>query len=332
MARQHEFAGAAQLRRRRPGVAAQGLPELRQRFTRGGRVQQRADLVHEVIAGGAVGGPARVDALVIGQDLFHDQIGFGGQASPRARRRRLGQRRAQPAQVGARRGQAVDVVDTQPVEQAFAVQAQGQGVHGVEYDVVLDPHANQLVDFEEAPPVDLVGRGAPPGQAVMLAFQQLVQAAPAGHRVRRMRGARARGALHRQGRFGQGIALAAHHDGVTLGAVVRQDDGAGIQAFAVRIGQHRQQYLAAQGGVGGAPVDVEAARMRAAFAVAQHVGPPGVGDVGGHVVGHDVGDQSHAVGAGLVRQAPKGGLAAQFRADLAMVDDIVAVGGAGARA
>ena len=38
----------------------------------------------------------------------------------------------------------------------------------------LDAHADQVGDVEEASPIDLIGGGAPPGEAVMLPFQQTV--------------------------------------------------------------------------------------------------------------------------------------------------------------
>jgi hypothetical protein len=40
----------------------------------------------------------------------------------------------------------------------------------LEYLVILDPQAGQLVDVEEAAPVDLIVGGAPPGQPEMLAL------------------------------------------------------------------------------------------------------------------------------------------------------------------
>ena len=46
---------------------------------------------------------------------------------------------------------------------------------GVEHLRQLDAHAGQAVDVEEAAPVDLVRRGAPPGEPVVLPLEQPVQ-------------------------------------------------------------------------------------------------------------------------------------------------------------
>ncbi len=69
VARQHAAARGFQLLARGAHVARQGLPEYAQRRFGGRGVQQRADLVHEVVAGGAVRPPARVRAFFGGQDF-----------------------------------------------------------------------------------------------------------------------------------------------------------------------------------------------------------------------------------------------------------------------
>ena len=46
------------------------------------------------------------------------------------------------------------MVDAQAVDDALGVQAQRQGVDGLEGLVLLHAQADQLVDVEEAPPVD----------------------------------------------------------------------------------------------------------------------------------------------------------------------------------
>ncbi|MNT11237.1 hypothetical protein D3C72_1461060 [compost metagenome] len=86
---------------------------------------------------------------------------------------------AQAAQIGAGAGQAVDMVDAQAIQHAFAIQAQHQAMHGIEDRAVFHAHTNQFADLEEAAPVDLLGRGAPPRQPVVLAFQQIMQPRPA---------------------------------------------------------------------------------------------------------------------------------------------------------
>ncbi len=74
VARQHQLARPQQLRRWRPAVAGERLPEGLQRLPGVGLVQQRADLVHEIVAGGAIDGPARVEGFVLGEDFLHDQV------------------------------------------------------------------------------------------------------------------------------------------------------------------------------------------------------------------------------------------------------------------
>ncbi|MNC67146.1 hypothetical protein D3C75_1176170 [compost metagenome] len=72
------------------------------------------------------------------------------------------------------------MVDAQAVHQAALDQFEQLGVGGLEHHRAFHPQAAQLVDVEEAPPVDVVGGGAPAGQAVGLALQQQVQALETG--------------------------------------------------------------------------------------------------------------------------------------------------------
>src|ERR1044071_3859294 len=44
-----------------------------------------------------------------------------------------------------------------------------------------------------------------------------------------------------------------------------------------------------------APIDVEKAGIRGVFAVLEHIEPPGIGEVGGHMVGNQVQQESHVV-------------------------------------
>ncbi len=81
----------------------------------------------------------------------------------------------QLATVAARVGQPIDMIDTQPVDQALGDQLEYLPVGGLEHLWPLDTQAAQLVDVEEAPPVDVIAGGAPAGQAVVLTLQQLVQ-------------------------------------------------------------------------------------------------------------------------------------------------------------
>ena len=156
------------------------------------------------------------------------------------------------------------MVDAQAVDQTLGMKAERQGVHGFEDFRLLHAQADQLVDVEEAPPVDAVAGGAPPGEAIVLAFQHVAQRTRAAGRERQAMG-------------------------VVMQRLLPHLDLARRQRLLERLAQDRQQDL-----VAGQPVDVEVAGIAAGAAVAQHVGPPGVGGVGRHVVGHDVDDQAEA--------------------------------------
>ena len=83
---------------------------------------------------------------------------------------------AQASAIAARIGQAVDVIDAQAIEQTVLEQLEDLAVHGLEHLAALDPQADQFADVEETAPVDVVRRGAPTGQAVVLRLEQAVQA------------------------------------------------------------------------------------------------------------------------------------------------------------
>ncbi len=68
------------------------------------------------------------------------------------------------------------MVDAQAIHQALADQLENLAMGGFEHGAAFDPQPAQLVDVEEAPPVDVVRRSAPTGQAVGLLLKQLVQA------------------------------------------------------------------------------------------------------------------------------------------------------------
>ncbi|MNI30071.1 hypothetical protein D3C73_839010 [compost metagenome] len=80
MACQHAVARVAQLGSGVAWVATKRYPATFKLGLRFRRMQQRAHLVHEVVAGGALGGPARVQRFVVGQDFFNDQVGAAWQA------------------------------------------------------------------------------------------------------------------------------------------------------------------------------------------------------------------------------------------------------------
>ena len=82
----------------------------------------------------------------------------------------------QPAQVAARVGQAVRVVDPQPVDRALGrpARAAARGSRR-RPPVVLDPDRGQRVDVEEPPVVQLLVADPPVREPVVLAVEQLVQ-------------------------------------------------------------------------------------------------------------------------------------------------------------
>ncbi|MCY1411298.1 hypothetical protein D9M71_266820 [compost metagenome] len=99
-----------------------------------------------------------------------------------------------------------------------------------------------------------------------------------------------------------------------------------LQRHSIVATEERQQQLAGQQRVTGVPLDVEELRIRAAPSPGQQALPPGVvGTAHGHVVGHRVEDQPHAVLAQGGDQPLQRRLAAQFGVDAGRVDHIVAV-------
>ena len=124
--------------------------------------EQRADPPQQVVAGGAGGGPVLGQPLVALEDLLDDDPRVVG---------RLGQ----PAQVAARVGEAVRVVDPQPVDRSGFHQVDQERVRGVEHLRVLDPHRRQRAHVEE-PAVVQRARRRPPGlQSPPLPLEQLGQ-------------------------------------------------------------------------------------------------------------------------------------------------------------
>ncbi|MNM49995.1 hypothetical protein D3C81_610160 [compost metagenome] len=132
---------------------------------------QQRDLVHELVAGGAVDLPVAVQLLVGTEDLLDKNR----KVLQRRLKRALGQQPVDPAAqlaaVATGVGQTVNVVNPQAVDQAAADQLEHLAVGGLEHRRTLHPQAAQLIDVEEASPVDIVAGGAPAGQAIGLAFE-----------------------------------------------------------------------------------------------------------------------------------------------------------------
>ncbi len=104
-----------------------------------------------------------------------------------------------------------------------------------------------------------------------------------------------------------------------------------LERHAVVAAEERQQQLPGQQWVAGVPLDVEERCIRAAPSPGQQALPPGVvGTAHGHVVGHRVEDQPHAMLAQGGNQALQRGLAAQLRVDAGRIDYVVAMARASA--
>ncbi len=157
------------------GTAGQAGPQRGQRRFAGGVVENGGHLVHEVVPGGAVGAPGGRQAFVREQDLLDPDDRFRVAQGGGPRVPDLVQPLAQLGAIAAGVGETVDMVDPHAVDQPFGVQAQHRLVSRLEHLRHFLAHPGQPVDVEEAAPVDLVGRGAPPGQAVGLPLQQVVE-------------------------------------------------------------------------------------------------------------------------------------------------------------
>ncbi len=197
-------------------------------------------------------------------------------------------------------GEAVRVVHAQTVEHALVEQPQDRPVRGPEDLRVLHADADEVRDAEEPPVVQLRAGQPPPGGAVPLGVDQPRQRQPGG-------------------------ALAEREDVV----VVAQDvavDGEVVDLGAERVAEDGEQELSALR----LPVDVEPACVRRLRALAQDLPQRAVVARGHrHVVGDDVHDQAEAVLACRRGQRAQGRLAAEFLPDAGVVDDVVAVEGAG---
>ncbi|MDR8969550.1 hypothetical protein FEP58_05940 [Burkholderia multivorans] len=341
LAQQHAALAVDRFLRERARRARHGRPVRAERFRAGRIVQQRGDVVHEVVAGRAVDRPVGAQRFAGREDLLDVD-----------RRRRValrGEARMQPPAVRARIGEPVDVIDAYAVDESRRMEPQRQRMDRVEHRVVLDAYAGQRRDVEEAPPVELVGGRAPPREPVVLPFEHMVQARARArtarigavqHRVERMRAVRGRVRTQRRMRGGdartaaRGRGIEAFGERVQVRAVrdtqdfrIGRDrdrqlpsragdreapgrrvdaerDVAGGERVAVRRAEAGQQHLAVERRVGRMPVDVEIARIRARGAPLEHVVPPAVRRAAHtHVVRHDVDDHAQPARAAPRRAA-----------------------------
>jgi hypothetical protein len=258
-----------------------------------------------VVAGRSGDGPVVRQLLVALEDLLRDD--------PRAARGFV-----QPPQVAARVGEAVGVVDAEPVDHPRGVQLEQQRVRGVEDLGVLDPDRGECADVEEPAVVELLVRDAPVREPVVLATDEL------GERQ-----------VLRLGAHGEDVVVVAqHHLLAELG--FGRDDGVVHDELAR--GQHVADARAEHGHEQPVrllvEVDVEPARVRRLGTVPQHRPQRPVVPRGRrhrHVVGDHVDDHAHAApvrrrGERLEPLAP-----AQHVADPRVVDDVVPVRRAGRR-
>ncbi|VVN12838.1 hypothetical protein PS623_03883 [Pseudomonas fluorescens] len=351
------------------GAFADFAPKLGQRRLTGRVVLHQRHLVHELVTGGAVGQPVLMQVLVDAEDFLDvdREVLHGGFHWPSGEQ--AVDPSAQFAAVTTRVGQAIDMVDAQAIDQAAFDQLEQLRMSRLEHHRTLNARAAQFIDVEEAPPVDVVGSGAPAGQAVALPFEQLVQAMealltaaveggqgwlqrgagvdPAGQfgvqrlgvdqRLRRTaQGSEVLGQVLQLWTVAEDLAVIGRADREAV-IVMSNFEHAGrgiegqrqfavLQGLAIIAAEKRQQQLTGQQRIGGVPLDVEEFGVGAASAPGQQALPPGVvGATDGHVVGHGVENEAHAVLAQGGNQAQQSCLATQLRVDLGRVDHVIAM-------
>ena len=124
--------------------------------------EELADVIQEVIAGCPRDRPGRGQFLPGGQDLLHHDVPVPGGL-------------AQPVQVALGVGEAVHVIDPQPVDCPFGDQAQDDAVGRLEDGLVFHPQPGERLDVEEPAVGQFLGRRPPVGQPVVLLAEQLVE-------------------------------------------------------------------------------------------------------------------------------------------------------------
>ena len=150
------------------GLAGEGGVGLADGFLAGGVEEQAADPDGEVVARRPRHRPRLRQPFAGLQDLLHHHPGVGAGVA------------LQAPQVALGVAQAVGVVDAQPVHHA-AVEPFDEQLVGVdEYRLVLHAQRRQRVDVEEPAIVELAAGGAPEGEAVVLPFQQCIEAVGVG--------------------------------------------------------------------------------------------------------------------------------------------------------
>jgi len=136
-----------------------------------GRVDEHGlERVHELVPGGAGDRPVAAQALPGAEDLLDQDRRTRG-ARGACSRHRGGER----VEVRCGIEQPVDVIDAKSRDGAVGDPAEHPRMRGGEHERVLDPHADQIVDLEEAPVVQVVAGAPPVHQAIGLRIEQRLQ-------------------------------------------------------------------------------------------------------------------------------------------------------------
>src|SRR4051794_20243718 len=80
--------------------------------------------------------------------------------------------------------QAIDMINTKSINQPVGIEPEQGGMRRLKDWGIFDTQACQAIDVEEAAPVDLVAGCRPPGEAIVLPFQQLMDHLAATRRCR----------------------------------------------------------------------------------------------------------------------------------------------------
>jgi hypothetical protein len=108
---------------------------------------------------------------------------------------------------------------------------------------------------------------------------------------------------------------------------------AALEHGSVGLRQHRHQHLVGERRIHRIPVDVEIVRVDGGLPALEDIHPPRI--VGSHdtnVIRHDIEDMAHGVRTQLRHQQLEILAAADFRIEGVVIDDVIAMGAAGARA
>ena len=100
--------------------------------------------------------------LVVGEDLLDHDPGALAEG-------------LQPLEILLGIGQAVGMVDAQPVHARLARQPADESVNRFEHRLVLGAQRGEIGNLEETPVVDLVGSNAPEREPVVLLLEEAVQ-------------------------------------------------------------------------------------------------------------------------------------------------------------